>query len=275
MRSFLLLPGAMFILWSFSFLQPERISFEMNNGINKTKTTIKIMTYNVRHCNPPSKKGIIEVESIAKVINDAKPDLVALQEIDRFTKRSGENLDQAKELGRLTGMYSYFVKCIDWDGGDYGVAVLSRFKILDSIHLTLPMAEGISGEARAVAIIKVKIKKKDVLFASTHLDIVKEHRELQASTIVDYFSKNKIPVILAGDLNDMPESKTLQMFGNHFQITCALQSCKKTYPQIKPTRTIDYIMYKPGSLFKTINHQVIPDEYASDHRPVIANFEFN
>ena len=231
------------------------------------------MTYNVRHCNPPSKKGVIEVESIARVINDAKPDLIALQEIDRFTKRSGVQLDQAKELGRLTGMYSYFVKAINWDGGDYGVAILSRFKILDSIQLLLPMATGIAGEARAVAIIKVRIKKKEILFASTHLDIVKEHRVLQASAIVNYFTKSKTPVILSGDLNDLPESETLKIFSNDFHTTCNQLSCGKTFPQVNPTRTIDYIMYKPESHFKTLNHEVIPDEYASDHRPVIAVIE--
>jgi endonuclease/exonuclease/phosphatase family metal-dependent hydrolase len=215
------------------------------------------------------------VESIAKVINEAKPDLVALQEIDKFTRRSGTELDQAKELGRRTGMYSYFVKAIDWDGGEYGVAVLSRFKILDSIQLTLPMAAGIAGEARALAIIKIKVKKKEIFFASAHLDIVKEHRELQTSTIVDYFSGSKIPVILAGDFNDLPESETLKLFGNHLHSTCPLLSCGKTFPQINPTRTIDYIMYRPGSQFKILNHGVIPDEYASDHRPVISTLEFN
>jgi endonuclease/exonuclease/phosphatase family metal-dependent hydrolase len=262
------------ILMGLSLRKPDRNSSDRNDIVDKRKSTIKVMTYNVRHCNPPSKKGVIEVASIAKVINDAKPDLVALQELDRFTKRSGVELDQAKELGRLTGMYSYFVKAIDWDGGEYGVAILSRFKILDSMHLSLPMADGIAGEARAVAIVKVKIKTKELLFASTHLDIVKEHRELQASKIVDYFSKSKIPVILAGDLNDMPESTTLKLFGNHFQLTCALPSCGKTFPQVNPTRTIDYIMYKPERFFKTVNHQVIPDEYASDHRPVMATLEF-
>ena len=275
MRSFFLLPCALLILMTLSFHNQNRKTDHPNEMGQNRKNTIKVMTYNVRHCNPPSKKGVIEVESIAKVINDAKPDLVALQEIDKFTNRSGVELDQAKELGRLTGMYSYFVKAIDWDGGDYGVAILSRFKILDSMHLTLPMADGIKGEARAAAIIKVKIKKKELLFASTHLDIVKEHRELQASTIVDYFSKSKLPVILSGDLNDMPESETLKMFGNHFQITCALPSCGKTFPQVNPARTIDYIMYKPGNLFKTVNHQVIPNEYASDHRPVLSTISFN
>lgn len=214
------------------------------------------------------------MEAIAKVINDANPDLVALQEIDRFTKRSGVELDQAAELGRLTGMHSYFVKAINWSGGEYGIAVLSKFKILDTIGLHLPMAEGIAGEARAVAIIKVKANGRKILFASTHLDIVKEHRELQAAATTEYFAGQKLPVILAGDINDVPGSKTVTMLQNHFQMTCGEESCGKTFPQINPGRTIDYIMYQPQKKFKTINHQVIPEEYASDHRPILATIRF-
>ena len=249
-----------------------------NSEIKKTlpaKKTLKVLSYNVHACSPPSKKGVIDVEAIAKVINDARPDLVALQEIDRFTRRSGVELDQATELGKLTGMHSYFVKAINWSGGEYGIAVLSKYKILDTISLHLPMAEGIAGEARAVAIIKVKANGRKILFASTHLDIVKEHRELQAAAITDYFTGQKLPVILAGDINDIPGSKTVEVLQEDFQMTCAELSCGKTFPQVNPNRTIDYIMYRPGNKFKTIEHQVIPEEYASDHRPVLAIISMN
>src|SRR6478752_6765767 len=68
------------------------------------KRVVRVMTYNVHHCNPPSVPGKIDVEAVAKVIREANPDLVALQEIDVFTNRSGKALHEARELGRLTGM---------------------------------------------------------------------------------------------------------------------------------------------------------------------------
>lgn len=138
MRKILLLPLAAISLMIISgFISKPKADNKQNTVTSKN--SLRVMTYNVRHCNPPSKKGVIEVESIARVINEANPDLVALQEIDRFTKRSGLELDQAKELGKLTGMHSYFVKAIDWDGGEYGIAILSKFKILDSVNIQLPM----------------------------------------------------------------------------------------------------------------------------------------
>lgn len=273
MRYFSILSIATILLIAFSGFQPK--GDPAKDATPSKKNTLKVLSYNVRHCNPPGKKGVIDVESIAKVIKEANPDLVALQEIDRFTKRSGVELDQAKELGKLTGMHSYFVKAINWDGGEYGIAVLSRFKILDTISLHLPMAEGKAGEARAVAIIKVKVNRKKIFFASTHLDIVKEHRELQAAAITDHFKGQKLPVILAGDINDIPGSETVAMLQDHFHITCAESSCGKTFPQVNPDRTIDYIMYHPENKFKTINHEVIPEEYASDHRPIMATIKLN
>lgn len=273
MRYFSILAVAAIVLTVFPGFQLK--VDPVKDATHAKKNTLKVLSYNVRHCNPPSKKGVIDVEAIANLIKEANPDLVALQEIDRFTKRSGVELDQAKELGKLTGLYSYFVKAIDWDGGEYGIAVLSKYKILDSINLQLPMVKGKAGEARAVAIIKVKVKRKEILFASTHLDIVKEHRELQAAAITDFFSGQKLPVILAGDINDIPGSETLNMLQDHFHITCAELSCEKTFPQINPDRTIDYIMYHPENKFKTINHQVIPEEYASDHRPIMATIKLN
>src|SRR5690348_2217023 len=91
-------------------------SFQTFAG-STTGDTLRIMTYNIHHCNPPtkSKTGEIEVDAIARVINSRHPDLVALQEVDVNTKRSG-GIDQAAQLAAKTGMHAYFGKAIDHDG---------------------------------------------------------------------------------------------------------------------------------------------------------------
>ena len=75
---------------------------------------IKVLSYNVHHCNPPSKPNLIDVVGIAQVIMDSKADLVGLQEIDVNNERSGMNLDQAAKLAELTDMELYFSKGIDY-----------------------------------------------------------------------------------------------------------------------------------------------------------------
>ena len=71
---------------------------------------LKVMSYNIHHCNPPSAGDKIDVAAIARVISKEKPDFVALQEVDVNTERSGKGSNQAKELAKLTGMNFYFQK---------------------------------------------------------------------------------------------------------------------------------------------------------------------
>ena len=234
------------------------------------KGDLRVMTYNIHHCNPPSEKAKIDVGAIARVINQEKPDLVALQEVDVHTERSGKGLDQARELARLTGMKSYFVKALDYQGGEYGVAVLSRLPIVDSVGYLLPRNPDLGGEDRAVAAITVEVPGRGkVLFASTHLDLKEGNRLTESEQIVQHFKGVGLPLILAGDFNARPGSATITYFDQHFTRTC-IQNCLPTIPVNNPNRTIDFIMYTQAAAFKALSTQVISATYASDHLPVVA-----
>jgi endonuclease/exonuclease/phosphatase family metal-dependent hydrolase len=230
---------------------------------------LRILCYNVHHCNPPSKEGFIDIDAVAKVINNAQPDLVALQEIDVHTERSGAPVDQAKELGRLTGMYSFFAKTIDFQGGEYGIAILSKFPLITTQVLALPMEHNTGGEPRAVAAVVVEpVDGFKITFVSTHLDVKEENSALQIHAIVDYVQGMDAPVILAGDLNVEPDSYVVQELDKVFQRTCT--ECPFTIPEVKPTHTIDYISFTPKGAFDVVKHEVIKEPYASDHLPVFA-----
>lgn len=233
----------------------------------KEQTVLKVLTYNVHHANPPSKDDFIDLQSIAKVINESGADLVALQEIDVDTERSGKGINQAAELGRMTGMNHFFVKGIDYEGGEYGIAVLSRFKILKTDSLRLPMKEGVSGEPRVLALITVSpAKGKKIVFASTHLDLKPETRILQAEAITNYLKQVEHPVVLGGDFNAMPGTAEIDIFDQH--LTRSSIPDGFTIPVTNPKREIDFIMYKPQNRFKVQKHLVIDEQYASDHLPV-------
>lgn len=237
----------------------------------RTPAPLKVMTYNIHHCNPPSlPEGNIDVAAIARVINDQKPDLVALQEVDVNTERSGKGKNQAEELARLTGMHFYFAKAIDHQGGDYGVAVLSKFPVLDSIRYPLPLPEGIKGEPRTVAAVKIRIPgDKEIWFASTHLDLKEETRLYQSDLILKRFGALPEPVILGGDFNALPESKVIARLDGVFKRTC-IENCAPTIPVINPRRTIDFIMHTHPARIRTAKNTVIDEKYASDHLPVVA-----
>jgi len=231
---------------------------------------IRVMSYNVHHCNPPSKPDLIDIDAIAAAIKNQNPDLVALQEIDVNTGRSGR-FNQAEELAKKLNMKFFFGKAIDHDGGDYGVAVLSKYPLTESQVYRLPTDAATKGEPRVLATVKVTLPGgKELRFGSTHLDAQKEstNRELQIKEINRISANEKLPFILAGDFNATPESSVIIQLDQKFTRTC--QSCQPTIPVINPKKTIDFIGFLPASGFTVISHKVVPERYASDHLPVIA-----
>jgi endonuclease/exonuclease/phosphatase family metal-dependent hydrolase len=237
--------------------------------------SIRVLCYNIHHANPPSKPDVIDMAAIANTIKQEQPDLVALQEVDVYTTRSGKSLHQAEELGRLTGMKAYFAKAIDYGGGEYGVAILSKHPMEEMQNYPLPTANGTGGELRTLATAVIILPGgKKILFASTHLDAQAKdtNRLLQAQKIVDILKPETLPVILAGDFNAVASTPVIEIFDSHFTRTC-MTNCEFTIPVINPNKTIDFIVYAPKDKFRVIQHSVIAETYASDHRPVIATLQ--
>lgn len=233
-------------------------------------TEIKIMSYNIHHANPPSKPGLIDIEAIANTIAKENPDLVALQEVDVNTKRSGYT-NQAKALAEKLKMEVFFAKAIDHDGGDYGVAVLSKFKIIDTATFRLPSVQSLKGEPRILALATILLPNgKKLSFGSTHLDSQKAetNRLMQAKELAAIAEKQSLPFIMAGDWNAKPASETMKTLDEAFTRTC--QDCEFTIPVINPKSAIDFISYSKSSPFNTLSHKVIPERYASDHLPIVA-----
>lgn len=235
----------------------------IKNGL----TQLRILTYNIHHCNPPSKPGKIDIESIARVINDQKPDLVALQEVDVHMQRSG-NIDEASELAKKTGLHVFFAKAIDYDGGEYGIAILSKYPLKDPRIYPLP--NPMDTEPRVFALAEVLLPAgKTLYFGVTHFDVKGDQNRLEQADEINRISKElDNPMILAGDLNAIPDSEPVKRLEQQFYHTC--QSCDYTIPADSPQRTIDYILLLKNSPLEPISTNVIPEPYASDHLPVFA-----
>lgn len=236
----------------------------------KSDEQLNVLSYNIHHANPPSKKNIIDIDAIAKVIAESTADIVALQEVDQFTKRSG-NANQAQLIAQKAGLkYYQFFKAINYDGGDYGVAILSKFPLSQPTLISLPQQN--VAEERVLAFVKIKVNGKSFVFANTHLDATGNpaNRNVQMQQILKTFETEKLPVILCGDLNSVAGTEAIKLLDSQFKRSC-IENCEGTIPQINPNRTIDYIAVKnwPWPLTK---HQVIAESYASDHRPLLATF---
>lgn len=245
--------------------------------------TIKVMTYNILHGEPPGLKHAahkIELGAVAKVIISQNPDIVALQEVDSLWPRS-DNQEEAKVLAKKTGMkYYYFSDSrsfTDTAGWGYGVAILSKYKIKDQQTVALPHNDHPGSENWVNSVVTVTFPNgKDVRFICAHYDYLNEdNRILEAKATADMADNSSIPVILAGDLNSRPASKPVAILKNTFVASC--ENCALTFSSDRPRVKLDYIFYSKKSPFKFKNESVIANDdtrFASDHFPYVAELEW-
>jgi len=220
---------------------------------------LRILCWNLHHGVGEDNK--LDLERIAKVISEQKPDLVALQEIDRKCSRT-KGVDQAAELARLTGLQMTFGKAMDFDGGEYGQVLLSRFPIASTQVHKLPG----DGEPRIAVEAEVKIDGKPLRMISVHLDHQQDARRLkQAEALAKVLENRHEPMVLAGDFNDVPDSATLTAFSTQWK-AAAKKEPKLTCPANKPSVEIDHILLR--GLEKKEEVTVLPEAVASDHRPL-------
>ena len=234
------------------------------------KQELRVMSYNIHHANPPSKEGFIDLEAIIKTIKAEDPDLVALQEIDANTQRSGKG-NQAQQIGDALGMHVFFGKAINFENGAYGVAILSKFPIIDSKIYKLPTQAKTHGEPRILATTTVELPDgRKICFGSTHLDAQKAdtNRLLQIKKIVEIAKKEQLPFIVAGDFNAVPNTPVINILDKSLNRTC--DNCAPTIPANSPKKAIDFIAFKPDTNILVMDHRVIDQAYASDHLPVSA-----
>lgn len=225
---------------------------------------LRVLAWNIHHGE--GMDGKLDLPRLAEVIKKADPDLVLLQEVDDRAQRTG-GVAQADELARLTGRHATFGKAMDFQGGGYGNAILTRESPLAHRVVALPG----EGELRCALEVTVKSGEREVVAISTHLEVSsREARLVQAQKINDDYAKKTELVILGGDFNDTPESPIIQIFAAPW-VNAKKQGNPATIPAPEPRREIDFIFYKPAAEenWRVVRYEVVEEPVASDHRPVL------
>ena len=233
--------------------------------------TLRVLSYNIHHGEGVDES--LDLERIARVIRSVEPDLVALQEVDKGTERTNR-IDQPGELSRLCGMQVVFERNIEFQGGEYGNAVLSKLPIVSHENHLLPLFD--EGEQRGV--LEVRVDGGEglgvVRFLSTHLDHRSgdEERLASARLINEITDRHAhLPTILAGDLNAPFDGVVLDCFRERWRVSNAEPA--PTVPVGEPRRQIDFVLYRPEHRWESRETRVLDEAIASDHRAILAVLE--
>lgn len=236
---------------------------------SKESSTLRVMTYNIHHGE--GLDGRIDLERIAALIKQEKADIVSLQEVDRGVLRT-QRRDLPAELSKLTGMNVYFDGNLKYQGGDYGNAVLTRFPILQSTNTHYKMLE--PNEHRGVIQLVLDVNGRKLLLMNTHLDFHPNgmaERLLHVQTMKELIDSYKLPVIVCGDFNSTPDSKTHSAMKQYLRDTWEVvgKGRGNSFSSDHPSKRIDYLWI--SSELQPVQAW-LPKTTASDHLPVVAEF---
>ena len=235
--------------------------------------TLRVLSYNIHHGEGTDRR--FDLVRLGGVIERLQPDLVALQEVDVGAERTF-GVNQLTELARFTGMHAEFGKAMDYEGGGYGVAVLSRWPLASVRNDPLPRAP--DREPRTALTVRVKPYARGPLvqFSSTHLDQGRDpgNRLDQVDALNELLAHAEIPSILAGDMNARRDTDAMMALEAGWTNTST--STAESDPGSasgRPRSRGDHILVRPAERWRVIEWHVIDETLASDHRPLLAVLE--
>lgn len=254
-------------------------------AVSSEKPKLRVLSFNI--LGGRNVDGKRDVSRLAKVIKALNPDIVALQEVDKGTGRI-QGRDTSAELAKLLGMYHAYGKAMNFDGGEYGEAILSKYPIEAVKNFPLPAEKG--AEPRAALTVTVKIPGSDIkyLFMATHLDHLSHGRNrlMQAEKINEIIGAETKPYILAGDLNAKPGSETVKVLMEKLSFPPE-ELHQFTYNSKNPKVKIDWIGTDKSGKWKLLESFTADKiknapqgwqellEVSSDHLPLMNIYEYN
>jgi endonuclease/exonuclease/phosphatase family metal-dependent hydrolase len=229
------------------------------------ETTLRVLSYNIHHGRGTD--GVVNLERIAGVIRGCGADVAMLQEVDDRTDRTGR-IDQTSELARLTGLHAEFGRQIDYQGGRYGQAILSRTPLQEPRVHVLPGEP--DRETRIAFAVRTEVAGQPLVIVGTHLHHLDPAARLEQARAIEALDLGAGPAILGGDLNAVPGSEPLAALLARWRSTTT--EPQPTFPAGSPTRQIDFILYRAVGVLESGEVRVLDEPVASDHRPILAEF---
>jgi endonuclease/exonuclease/phosphatase family metal-dependent hydrolase len=205
------------------------------------------------------------IEEIAAELQAMQADLIALQEVDLRMRRSGV-VDQPGTLATALSFHHVFAASIKWSGGDYGLALLSRWPLVSIERHRLDVV-GI-GEPRIVLEAVVCVNGRPLRVFNHHADVAGRSRQAGLARLVDIV---RPPlgggVLVAGDFNATPDTPEVRAL-----LAAGLVDVSADQNQVTATNgRIDYVL-ADAPLAKRLRSSRVWMTKKSDHHAIVAEF---
>ncbi len=230
-----------------------------------TTQPLRVASWNLQSC----RRGLPGIVAGLRALD---ADLVALQEVDRCTRRS-TGCDQAALLAREAGFaHHHFFPAFDLGGGQYGIALLSKHPLLQPRHEHLPTPVGI--EPRVAGQARLAHPSGELAIAVTHLSHRLDRSQLrleQAHHLLRWLPEDE-PCLLLGDFNDLPRSPMYRALCARFADVFAAvgRGRSGTHPFLGPWLPAVRIDFLFASRELELRSARVARTDASDHHALVA-----
>ncbi|NBX11141.1 MAG: endonuclease/exonuclease/phosphatase [Chitinophagaceae bacterium] len=264
--------------------------------------SIRVVSWNVARFIELARnnnKGSTTRKKMLSLLKEQRADVLCLQEF--YTSENPAFYDNIRAIQQTLGFrYYYFPFDKDGDRNYYSSIIFSKFPIVDSSFLRYPRPS----QPEALVQADIKIGPDTIRFFTTHLqsqrfdkidywrmqkiksreDSLVYHsipivaklkrgiviRSMQADIIDQVRNNSPYPVVITGDLNDVPNSYT------YFKVRGSLKDAflekgygiGRTFRSLSPTLRIDYIF--TDSRFSVVQFKREKKDY-SDHYMIVAD----
>ncbi len=239
---------------------------------------LRIMTYNVHRCVGVDRR--LDTARVAAVIAQARPDIVALQEVDVGRSRTG-GVDQAHAIAHRLDMAFHFNAALKVEEEQYGDAILTRGDLRLIKAGPLPGSSTLRGlEPRGALWAQIDIDGARLQVLNTHFGLVPHEQRAQAAALAgpDWIGGGlrRDPMILLGDFNATPHYSAYRALAGRLKDARRANGDERaspTFPSRFPVLAIDHMFVSAGIKVQSVRAVTAPlARAASDHLPLVMEF---
>jgi endonuclease/exonuclease/phosphatase family metal-dependent hydrolase len=235
---------------------------------------MRLLSYNI-HKGIGGRDRLYRIERIIRVIREADPDVVCLQEVDHNVRRSRHDDQPTKLAEALDTETSLYQLNVHLGAGGYGNLVLSRWSFRETHQLSLRRNRR---KPRGAQLAVIETPAGPLRVVNWHLGLAERERHWQVRHLLEhtcFSTASPLPTLVVGDFNDWRNTLAHGQFARHgfHQVTTPLDRFR-SFPAYFPVVSLDKAFASRGV---HVQHARVLHTYltrrASDHLPLVIDFD--